>query len=72
MKAVRERAFVERLEKKLKKLLKKYLTKAKRCDIIIGSPKRGVPRGGNRSLKIEQQEISTKQEKSAMKNLDQF
>ena len=48
--------------KNLKKLCKKVLTRYKRCDIIV---KLSAGAGSDRSLKIEQQEISTKQKASA-------
>ena len=48
--------------KNLKKLCKKVLTRVERCDIIV---KLSAGAGSDRSLKIEQQEISTKQKASA-------
>ncbi len=49
---------LEKTSKKLKKLLKKVLTREKGCGIIL---KLSRKKGSERSLKIEQQEISTKQ-----------
>ena len=45
---------MKRLERKFQKVLKKYLTKSLRCDIIIKSPERVM----ESSLKIEQYETN--------------
>ena len=47
----------KKISKKVKKLLKKVLTSGKDCGIISKSLRKS---GGTRSLKIEQQERSTK------------
>ena len=76
MKAVRDKGLRERLWKKLKKTQKTFEKVLDKGETMWYNnrvaKKRETLRGGNRSLKIEQQEISTKQTKSAMKNLDQF
>ena len=50
------------MKKFFKKLFKKVLTTVERCGILSKSSPRGTAK---RSLKIEQQEISTKQKASA-------
>ena len=52
------------LRKNLKKVLEKVLTRARRCDIIIESPRKATAKQSQEwSLKIEQQEIRKYKEK---------
>ena len=54
----------------MKKLLKKVLTSGKDCGIISKSPRKKA--GDARSLKIEQQERSTKLKIVCVLDLEQF
>ena len=69
MQAVAREGPEEKSLKKLKKVLKKVLTKARQCDIITRSPRE---RSRKRSLKIEQQREKYKANTKVRSKLEQF